>query len=99
MYDSKKNEIVMLEQTLTRDEELMKPVPIVGKVDYSGAHEKTDPREIALVKKLDRWIMVSPAVRNAFETCTDLYLSAYVVEHVLAQLPWYGFLIHLVELH
>lgn len=26
--------------------------------DYSGAREKTDPREIALVKKLDRWIMV-----------------------------------------
>lgn len=26
-------------------------------VDYSGAHEKTDPAEIALVRKLDRWIM------------------------------------------
>lgn len=26
-------------------------------IDYSGAHEKTDPREIALVRKLDRWIM------------------------------------------
>ncbi|KAM0237903.1 hypothetical protein ACHAP5_008801 [Fusarium lateritium] len=25
--------------------------------DYSGAHEKTDPREIALVRKLDKWIM------------------------------------------
>lgn len=25
--------------------------------DYSGAKEKTDPAEIALVKKLDRWIM------------------------------------------
>ncbi|KAJ3542221.1 hypothetical protein NM208_g4216 [Fusarium decemcellulare] len=25
--------------------------------DYSGAHEKTDPREIALVRKLDWWIM------------------------------------------
>jgi hypothetical protein len=57
MFDSKKNEIVQLEQTQTRDEELRKPVPIVGKVDYSGAYEKTDPREIALVKKLDRWIM------------------------------------------
>ncbi|KAH6855905.1 pantothenate transporter liz1 [Chaetomium sp. MPI-CAGE-AT-0009] len=34
-----------------------KPVPMVDKVDYSGAHEKTDPKEIALVKKLDRWIM------------------------------------------
>ena len=27
------------------------------RVDYSGAHEKTDPAEIALVKKLDRYIM------------------------------------------
>ncbi|OJD39847.1 major facilitator superfamily transporter [Diplodia corticola] len=28
-----------------------------GKQDYSGATEKTDPVEIALVRKLDRWIM------------------------------------------
>lgn len=28
-----------------------------AELDYSGAHKKTDPREIALVKKLDRWIM------------------------------------------
>lgn len=34
-----------------------KPLPRIGKVDYSGAYEKTDPKEIALVKKLDRWIM------------------------------------------
>ncbi|KAK7715109.1 hypothetical protein SLS64_003806 [Diaporthe eres] len=34
-----------------------KPIPRVGKVDYSGAYEKTDPKEIALVKKLDKWIM------------------------------------------
>lgn len=34
-----------------------KQVPKVDKIDYSGAHEKTDPKEIALVKKLDRWIM------------------------------------------
>ena len=27
------------------------------KKDYSGVAEKTDPAEIALVKKLDRWIM------------------------------------------
>lgn len=25
--------------------------------DYSGAHKKTDPKEIALVRKLDLWIM------------------------------------------
>ena len=28
-----------------------------AKLDYSGAKEKTDPREIALVRKLDLWIM------------------------------------------
>lgn len=33
-----------------------KPV-LSQNADYSGAHEKTDPKEIALVKKLDRWIM------------------------------------------
>ena len=26
-------------------------------LDYSGAHEKTDPAEIKLVRKLDMWIM------------------------------------------
>ncbi|KAF2737794.1 MFS general substrate transporter [Polyplosphaeria fusca] len=39
------------------DQDLEKPVVVAEKQDYSGAHEKTDPREIALVKKLDRWIM------------------------------------------
>jgi hypothetical protein len=52
--DTTKNEIHTLEQQETRDD-FVKSVPIVDKVDYSGAHEKTDPREIALVKKLDRW--------------------------------------------
>ncbi|KAF2437594.1 MFS general substrate transporter [Karstenula rhodostoma CBS 690.94] len=52
-----KNEVLMLEQQMTNEPDFQKPVPIVGKQDYSGAHEKTDPREIALVKKLDRWIM------------------------------------------
>lgn len=51
---AEKSGIAMLEQTQTRDEEDQKPV---RKVDYSGAAEKTDPAEIALVKKLDRWIM------------------------------------------
>lgn len=40
--------------TFKEDEEIQKPV---AKTDYSGAAEKTDPKEIALVKKLDRWIM------------------------------------------
>ncbi|CAN8104478.1 unnamed protein product [Discula destructiva] len=34
-----------------------KSLPRIDAVDYSGAYNKTDPREIALVKKLDRWIM------------------------------------------
>ncbi|CAI6341921.1 unnamed protein product [Periconia digitata] len=52
-----KPEVLMLEAQRTHDSELMKPTLHTGKEDYSGAHEKTDPKEIALVKKLDRWIM------------------------------------------
>lgn len=36
-------------------EETLKADPT--KRDYSGAVKKTDPREIALVRKLDLWIM------------------------------------------
>jgi hypothetical protein len=43
MTDMKKdNSTVMLEKMTTRDEELMKSTPIVGKVDYSGAYEACD---------------------------------------------------------
>jgi hypothetical protein len=38
-YEKKDNGVVMLEQTITRDEEMLKSTPIVGKVDYSGAYE------------------------------------------------------------
>ena len=38
------------------------------KLDYAGAHAKTSPEEIALVKKLDLWIMVS------WLTSSHLYL-------------------------
>lgn len=34
-----------------------------GNGDYSGATAKSDPEEIKLVKKLDRWIMVSYLLR------------------------------------
>lgn len=57
-----------VEPQFFEDENLEKPIPKTnGKMDYSGAHEKTDPKEIALVKKLDRWIMVSihPAIWNS----------------------------------
>lgn len=36
---------------------------VQAELDYSGAHEKTDPAEIKLVRKLDTWIMVSTIVR------------------------------------
>jgi hypothetical protein len=32
--------------------------PTMEKVDRFGAHEKTNPKELALVKKLDRYILV-----------------------------------------
>lgn len=34
-------------------------IPKMDKVDEFGAHAKTDPKEIALVKKLDAYIIVS----------------------------------------
>lgn len=41
--------------------DLEKPAAAVeGGGDYSGAAKKSDPAEIALVRKLDRMIMVSP---------------------------------------
>lgn len=52
-----KSETIFQEKSATafqEDEESQKPAV---KTDYSGAAEKTDPKEIALVKKLDRWIM------------------------------------------
>jgi hypothetical protein len=42
-------------QTSIFDDEIIKQKKEIG--DYSGAVAKTDPAEIALVKKLDRWIM------------------------------------------
>lgn len=53
-----KEQPLQLERTRTEADEPEKPIPKYEKTDYSGAHEKTDPKEIALVKKLDRWIMV-----------------------------------------
>jgi len=54
--NDKDNNIVVDEKqpTVIEDVETLKPV---RKTDYSGAAEKTDPKEIALVAKLDRWIM------------------------------------------
>lgn len=37
-------------------------------VDYSGARAKTDPTEIKLVRKLDKWIMVTPVFLSGLST-------------------------------
>jgi hypothetical protein len=34
-----KNEVQMLERQETRDEGVLKPIPIIQKTDYSGAYE------------------------------------------------------------
>ncbi|KAF2876434.1 MFS transporter [Massariosphaeria phaeospora] len=57
MAFEKRDDPVMVERQDSNVLDCQKPIPIAEKQDYSGAHEKTDPREIALVKKLDRWIM------------------------------------------
>ncbi|KAF5581885.1 hypothetical protein FPANT_8753 [Fusarium pseudoanthophilum] len=52
-YGASENRITPVETVQDGDMEPAK-VPIMEKVDKFGAHAKTDPREIKLVKKLDR---------------------------------------------
>jgi hypothetical protein len=66
------------------DVESMKARQPTGQ-DYSGAHAKSDPEEIRLVKKLDLWIMVSLLCRAEYLP-NDVSL-AYPMDNVLAQLP------------
>ena len=48
-----------LEHVVSPNDEPVKDIlPQVEKVDKFGAHTKTDPREIALVKKLDMYMLV-----------------------------------------
>ncbi|KAF3049299.1 hypothetical protein E8E11_006775 [Didymella keratinophila] len=58
-----------------------KPVPIVEKIDYSGAHEKTDSHEIALVRKLDLWIMLTD---KALPMLFFVYFSNYLDRNAIA---------------
>lgn len=45
------------------EETLVKSIVAEGDIDAFGSHKKkTDPAEIALVRKLDLWIMVSHIV-------------------------------------
>ncbi|KAH8900574.1 MFS general substrate transporter [Thozetella sp. PMI_491] len=56
--DDEKPQTTMVDDARTIDTATEKHVlPDVSAVDYSGAHKKTDPKEIALVRKLDRYIM------------------------------------------
>jgi hypothetical protein len=59
--DEKQN---ALQKEYTIDEE---GKTVRAELDYSGAHEKTDPAEIKLVRKLDKWIMVSITNRSFLE--------------------------------
>lgn len=37
--NKEKNDVVMLEHQTTQDEGLLKPIPMIEKVNYSGAYE------------------------------------------------------------
>ncbi|KAJ4390598.1 hypothetical protein N0V93_004194 [Gnomoniopsis smithogilvyi] len=57
MASESKKDVLQVERVQSNTSAELKVGPTYQKKDYSGAHEKTDPKEIALVKKLDRWIM------------------------------------------
>lgn len=50
-------------ESTIHEEKQMNDNAVVAGGDYSGAVAKTDPAEIALVRKLDRMIMVSISAR------------------------------------
>jgi hypothetical protein len=56
--DDNKQNVLQKEYTIDEEGKTLR-----AELDYSGAHEKTDPAEIKLVRKLDTWIMVSTVVR------------------------------------
>lgn len=55
--DEKMAQMERIEHVETTDADLVKPK--MELVDEFGAHAKTDPKEIALVKKLDWYMLVS----------------------------------------
>lgn len=63
-HDGKNN----ISHVETRDEEdQIQKADQNAKVDAFGAHTKTDPKEIALVKKLDWYMMVGDGVLSQLE--------------------------------
>lgn len=55
------------------------------KLDYSGAHAKTSPAEIKLVRKLDLWIMVSCPILVLGTGVVANHFVAHALADVLAQ--------------
>lgn len=76
IYEEKPN-IDHLETSSIQDEKV-KETSQVG--DYSGFTQKTDPKEIKLVRKLDLYIMVRPLTS----------FSPWLSVHVLDRLPQRG---------
>lgn len=74
------------ETTATNDDAVFSKFPKMDKVDKFGAHAKTDPREIALVKKLDKYIIVSIRLSDTSYRVTNGGL-AHAMAHVSLQLP------------
>jgi hypothetical protein len=62
-------------------------VPHVEQLDKFGSHKKTDAHEIALVKKLDWYMLVSPHL-TVMSISRDWHTSANIVVDVFVQLPW-----------
>lgn len=90
MTANEKDEVMRheLQREWTNDEEDQKRDHPVEDLDYSGAHEKTDPKEIALVRKLDRWIM--PMCVQNFHSFDQGHQTDRVTKamgYVLAELP------------
>lgn len=76
---------------LVEEAEPDKNLPAIRKVDYSGAYEKTDPKEIALVKKLDRWIMVR-SLQRASKSSDEDELTKSLSQPMLWSMYWLNYL-------
>lgn len=57
-------------------------VMVEAKVDEFGARSKTNPEEIALVRKLDRTILVRDLTNEGKSISLTNILAAYALDHV-----------------
>jgi hypothetical protein len=67
------------------DLEKVKP-GLLENADYTGAEAKTDPAEIALVRKIDWRLMVCFLKRNRWEMQSSDRISAYINDDVFFEL-------------